>query len=209
MLWGICSFNFVVVKGSPGLTLIWGQSKYGSSSPPALPLLNQQFIIPSPKATIEWPPYSTLTVSGKIGNVSQWPSTLHTWLGAGPARCSSLSQPGHLPIKEMLFLSLFFGHNQINAKSKNAICSLHNGVAPRTFRVCFTSEDPYSCFRGWWEGGGIWEHREQTTLPSELPKSLPNFSVTHTFILSYVSSHQQDLHLTRKIQLFPPPLLFF
>lgn len=27
MLWGICSFGFVVVKGSPGLTHIWGQSK--------------------------------------------------------------------------------------------------------------------------------------------------------------------------------------
>lgn len=51
------------------------------------------------------------------------------------------------------------------------------------------------------------ENREQTTLPSELPKSLPNSSVTHTFILASVSSHQQDLRLTRKIQIFFPPLL--
>lgn len=54
----------------------------------------------------------------------------------------------------------------------------------------------------------VWK-TEQTTLPSELPKSLPNSSVTHTFISASVSSHQQDLRLTRKIQLLflPSPLL--
>lgn len=57
--------------------------------------------------------------------------------------------------------------------------------------------------------GGM-ESREQRTLPSELPESLPNSSVTHIFILPSVSSHQQDPRLTRKIQLFffpPSPLL--
>lgn len=48
--------------------------------------------------------------------------------------------------------------------------------------------------------------REQTTLQSELPKSLPNSSVTHAVLLEPVSSHQQDLRL-RKTCLFPPPLL--
>lgn len=50
--------------------------------------------------------------------------------------------------------------------------------------------------------------REQTTLQSELPKSLPNSNVTHTFILTPVSSYQQDLSLTRKICPSLTPLPF-
>lgn len=108
----------------------------------------------------------------------------------------------------MLFLSLFFGQNQINSKRKNNICSLHNDVTPRHLesllyvKICVTAPEV-----GGREGGV--ENREQTTLPSELPRSLPYSCVTHAFISASVSSHQQDLRLTRKIQLlfFPSPLL--
>jgi len=95
-------------------------------------------------------------------------------------------------------------HNQISAKSKNNIYSLYNDVTPAISAVPFIR---YIRLLLRLYGQVDMQSREQITLQNACPKTLPNFNVTHAFILAPVSSHQQDLSLTRNIHLYFPSLL--